>query len=285
MKIDLLKHTIVNAAKSITYKMKKPAKKFFRKSYESILEFKTPVISHLWDTNNKDSAKTLRKYFSRNLWLKEWCDLPKKVEKVMIKFIWNINKKSDFFCFDTVDINKNTAKKMEWLKVVRDWSTWTFGNGYVFHWVSIKSIPLFLHKEADKLGVKMENFKYQLKEIKSIFWAGYWILADRWYDDFKKFKLLIKLNFKFIIRLKTTRNVEILNWDLVWKTIKIWHLKEWRYKVKIKEIDIPLYIFVRTLKWMKTPIRIISNIKSKKAIKRYLKRWEKHVSSHSNQTT
>jgi hypothetical protein len=120
----------------------------------------------------------------------------------------------------------------------------------------------------------MEIFIEQIKKILSIFWAWYWILADRWYDDFKKFKLLIELWFFFCIRLKTNRNVEILEWKQEWKNISVWDLEEWNYTVKIAWIKEELYVFVKTLEWFKTPIRVISNINDEKNIERYLKRWE-----------
>gem|GEM_PF-4639385 len=47
MIIDILKHTIVNVCKSVTYGMKKPDKKFFRRYLESVLEYRTTVLSRL----------------------------------------------------------------------------------------------------------------------------------------------------------------------------------------------------------------------------------------------
>jgi len=225
MKIDIVKHTLVNIKKSITFWMWKVEKKFFSTILDNLMEYKTPILSHLWDSL-KEWSKKLRKYYTNNLWKNEWIDLPKKVEKIMVKFIWKIDKENDFFCFDTVDSNKNSAKKMEGLKVVRDWSRNTFWNGYVWHWVSIKWIPLFLDrewiiekKEWEKSTLKFDIFEKQLTKIYSIFWNWYWILADRWYDDKAKFEILMKLNFNFVIRLKTNRKVKILEWENAWKII------------------------------------------------------------------
>jgi hypothetical protein len=277
MKIDILKHTILNTVKSLSFWMKKSERKFIRTILENMLEYKTTVLSKLWDTDEK-SAKELKNYYSRHLWKSIWFKLWEKVEKIMIKFIWKINKEENCFCFDTVDTNKNSAKKMEWLKVVRDWSEWTLWNWFTWHWVSIKWIPLFLDREKNKTEeykwLKYEIFEKQIYKILSIFWAWYWILADRWYDDFKKFNLLIKLGFFFCIRLKTNRNIEIIEWKDNWKIVKVWDLEEWNYKVKIVWIEEYLYVFVKTLKWLKNPIRVISNINNEDNIERYLKRWE-----------
>ena len=283
MKIDILTHTIINTVKSVAFWMKKPDIKFFKTTLENMLEYRTTVLSQLWNTDKK-SAKELKNYYSRNLWKEIWSNLWEKVENRMVKFIWKVNKEENYFCFDTVDTNKNSAKKMEWLKVVRDWSEWTLWNWFTWHWVSIKWIPLFLKREKiitkeekeelEYKSLKYDIFKKQIIKINSIFWSWYWILADRWYDDFKKFNLLIKLSFFFCIRLKTNRNVEILKWKGKWKIVKSWDLKEWKYTVKIQWVEKPLFVFVKALKWLKNPIRVISNTNDEKNIQRYLKRWE-----------
>ena len=278
MKIDILTHTIINIVKSVAFWMKKPDVKFFKTTLENMLEYRTTVLSQLWNTDLKP-AKELKNYYSRHLWKEVWSNLWEKVETRMVKFIWKINKEENCFCFDTVDTNKNSAKKMEWLKVVRDWSKWTLWNWFTWHWVSIKWIPLFLKRERIKENnedktIKIDIFKEQINKILSIFWAGYWILADRWYDDFKKFKLLIELWFFFCIRLKTNRNLQIIEWKNKWHTIKTWDLEEWNYTVKIAGIEDELYVFVKTLNGLNNPIRVISNVDNEKNIERYLKRWE-----------
>jgi hypothetical protein len=47
MKIDILKHTIINTVKSITFGMKKPDVKFFKTILENMLEYRTTVLSQL----------------------------------------------------------------------------------------------------------------------------------------------------------------------------------------------------------------------------------------------
>ena len=276
MKIDILKHTIVNTCKSVTFEMSKPDKKFFRNIFENMLENKTTVLSKLWD-NTLIQAENISKNLSRNLWKKSFLDLPSKVEKVMIKFVWKLETDA-MFSFDSVDINKNSAEKMEGLKVVRDWSMWTLWNWFVHHWVSVKWIPIFLDREKIKKDendeVRFDIFKKQVDKIISNFWSWYWILADRLYDDYKKFNLLLEKEFNFAIRLKTNRKVIILDWDLKWQKISVWDLNQWRYKVTFGWLDKDLFIFVKTLKWQINPIRVISNIDDEKVVEKYLKRWE-----------
>ena len=274
---DILKHTIVNVWKSVTFGMNKWDKIYFRNHLESMLEYKTTVLTHLWDTS-QINAKSIAKNFSRNLWKESFSDLPLKVRKIMVKFIWQLDKDA-MFCFDGVDVNKNSAKKMEQIKIVRDGSTRTYWNGYVFHWVSVRWIPFLLEREKVK-NIKKENIRFdifqrQVETIVSSFWRWYWILADRLYDDYKKFNLLLEYEYNFAIRAKTNRKVTIVNHPtLKWIKIKVWKLPIWKYEVTFNWINQNLFIFVKKMKGQKEPIRVISNVNDEKVIERYLKRWE-----------
>ncbi len=76
-----------------------------------------------------------------------------------------------------------------------------------------KSITFWMWKVEKKFFSKiLDNLIEYKTPIYSIFWDWYWILVDRWYDDKAKFELLMKLNFNFVIRLKSNRNVYILEW-------------------------------------------------------------------------
>ncbi len=274
--VDILKHTVVNVCKSVTYKMSKPDKKFFRNILENMLEHKTTVLSKLWN-NTIIQAENISKYISRNLWKPSFKDLPSKIETVMVRFVWRLAPDM-MFSFDSVDMNKNSSEVMEGLKTVRDWSTGTLWNWFVHHAVSTKWISIFFErekvKENKKEEVRFDIFKRQVNKIIESFWSWYWILADRLYDDHKKFNLLLEKKFNFAIRLKTNRIVTILDWDLKWQEVHVWDLKEWGYGVTFKWLKQPLFIFVTKLKWQEALIRVISNVNNKKVVKKYLKRWE-----------
>jgi hypothetical protein len=54
-----------------------------------------------------------------------------------------------------------------------------------------------LHRERQKIdakdkSIRMDMFTSQLNKVKEMIGNNHWILADRLYDDFKKFKLLIE---------------------------------------------------------------------------------------------
>ncbi|MFK7780581.1 MAG: hypothetical protein QM490_05615 [Candidatus Gracilibacteria bacterium] len=62
MKIDILKHTIINTVKSVTFGIKKPDIKFFKTTLENMLEYKTTVLSHLGNTD-LIPTKELKNYY------------------------------------------------------------------------------------------------------------------------------------------------------------------------------------------------------------------------------
>lgn len=279
MHIDLLKHTIVNVSKSVTFGMKKPDKKFFRTYLESVLEYRTTVLSRLWDTGKTD-AKYLLKYFSRNLGKDSFVDLPNKVFKVLCKLVGELSPDA-CFCLDSVDLNKYSAEKMEGLSMVRDGSTGDIVNGYVLNAVSVKWIPVMLEREELEDGdegktTRFDIFSDQIGKICSTFWSGYWILADRLYDDVKKFNLLIQEKFRFAIRMKTSRYVTIIagGEEWIWKRTQISNLPPGVYEVTFPKLTRSCYLTVLALPGYKNPIRVLSNENNPRIIEQYLKRWE-----------
>jgi len=315
MNIDILKHTIVNVCKSVTFGMKKPDKKFFRHSLESLLEYRTTVLSHLGDTTEKDVSHILA-YFSYHLGKPVFRNLATKIFVILLRFVWNISPDA-CFCFDSVDLNKYSAKKMEWIKKVRDGSTGNIVNGYVLNAVSIKGVPIMMEREelkdieGNEITTRYDIFETQIKKILTSFGSGYWILADRLYDDVAKYNLLITLWFRFAIRMKTSRYVTIIessvewtgtetetgtgtgtgigtetwtetetetgtgkNTNFIWTRIAVGELPIGKYIVIFPGLLEPCYLSIELKKWMKNPIRVLSNEKNSEVVTQYLKRWE-----------
>lgn len=279
MHIDLLKHTIVNVCKSVTFGMKKPDKKFFRTYLESVLEYRTTVLSRLGDTKKTD-AKYLLKYFSRNLWKDSFADLQDKVFGVLCKLVWKLPL-NVCFCLDSVDLNKYSAEKMEGLSMVRDGSTGDIVNGYVLNAVSVQGIPVMLEREELEDGdegktTRFDIFSAHIGKIRSTFWSGYWILADRLYDDVKKFNLLTIQKFRFAIRMKTSRYVTVISGPeaFIWKRVRTGALTEGIYEVTFPKLTKPCYLTVLALPGYKNPIRVLSNESDPRIVEQYLKRWE-----------
>jgi hypothetical protein len=123
---------------------------------------------------------------------------------------------------------------------------------------------------------RFDIFSAQIEKIRSTFWDGYWILADRLYDDVKKFNLLTLQKFRFAIRMKTSRYVTIISGpkELVWKRIRTGDLPWGTYEVTFPKLTKPCYITVLSLPGYKNPIRVISNESDSRIVEQYLKRWE-----------
>jgi len=287
MHIDFFSHTFVNTCKSLSYGMKKPERKFVRTLLWTMLEYRTPVLSRLWDVT-KIYACHILKYFSRNLGKTAFDCLPERIFKVLVKFIWKLDTDA-CFCFDSVDLNKSSAKKMQGLTKVRDGSTGSIVNGYVCNAASVRGIPLFMDREklveiqedgsVKTLTTRYDIFETQVKKIVKLFWSGFWILADRLYDDVRKFNLLLAQGFRFAIRLKTTRYVTILTVKegeptLKGKRMLVGELPEGYYEVTFFDLSRPCFLMVKHKKWCKNPIRVLSSEDDPLMIEQYLKRWE-----------
>ena len=259
--------------------MKKPDRNFFRRYLESTLEYRTTILSRLGNTLQTD-AKYLLKYFSRNLWKGSFVDLPSKVFSILCKLSGKLNPDA-CFCLDSVDLNKYSAQKMEWLSKVRDGSTGDITNGYVLNAVSVNGTPVILEREEledwdEGKTTRFDIFSAQIGKIIASFWSGYWILADRLYDDVKKFNLLIWKKFRFAIRLKKSRYVTIIAGpeEWIWKRVRTGDLPEWAYEVTFPKLIQTCYLVVLTLPKYKNAIRVLSNEKNPKIVEQYLKRWE-----------
>lgn len=60
------------------------------------------------------------------------------------------------------------------------------------------------------ISLRFRVFSEQVGKIVSLFGSDRWIAADRLYDDVKKYNLLMERNMKFVIRMKTNRDLIIL---------------------------------------------------------------------------
>ncbi len=187
---------------------------------------------------------------------------------------------------------------MEDLRKVRDGSTGNIVNGYVLNAVSIKWIPLLMERElltdteGTELTTRYDIFETQVQKIQSQFWSGSWILADRLYDDVKKYNLLLTEWFRFAIRMKTSRYVtmesilsggyrETETWAIeagdqiqISQKIQVADLPEWHYKITFPGLQRACFLTVTLKKGMKNPIRVLSSESDTGTVLQYLKRWE-----------
>ena len=194
--------------------------KYLKEMFKWLLKWKLSTLTKIWRENNKEVWQ-----FVKNLsrFLKRW-----KTLKYLIPYYRRIDKKLNWnyiIVHDETDINKENAKKMEWLTKIKDASSKEnkIINWYKLNWAiavsrewNYKIIPIFL----DIINYLWENFKSEweslLDKIKEM--LSYWIwyfnihVFDRWYDSRWFFEKLFWLWLKFIVRATMKRKI-IFRWE------------------------------------------------------------------------
>lgn len=243
-------------------------KRFFKDFFWSIMSHRTTIMKKLslmkYEKIDKITEK-IKHFFEKE----SFKNFPEKIEKRCFSMVWKI-KSNDYICIDEVDIAKPYAKKMEWLKKVRDWSTWNIVNWYMFHWVSIRWIPVIL--EYEDLFNKFKS-EYFWKIIDRILSYTKWIwtfVLDAGYDISSYIDFLNKKVANYIIRAKKDRYYTIVKTG---KKLKLKEFRDWIYKVKIENVENYLYLHIKTNNGYDEPIRILSNSKDINT-EEYAKRWE-----------
>ncbi len=243
-------------------------KKFFKDFFPALLEHKTSIMKKI----SLNIKRNMNKTYQRNshfLAKESFAPLQNKIEKRCFWLVWEITNNS-YICIDEVDIAKPTAKLMEWISRVRDWSRNTTCNWFVYHWASINWIPVIMQQEDLINKFKWEYFlKLIEKLIKFTKWKWTYIL-DAGYDIASYIDLLNDKWITYIIRAKKQR------WFLNLKNNKKQKLKDfrdWIHKVKIENVKESVYLHIKTNHNFPEPIRIISN-SIKIDTNEYAKRWE-----------
>lgn len=146
-------------SKELWYLMRKEwktDKRFLWEFFNNIMTFRTTIMNKLWTLKFKNPNKMSEKikhFFEKD----SFKDFNLKVEKRCFSMLWEI-KKNDYIAFDEVDISKQYSKKLEKITKVRDWSTWNIVSWYMYHWVSIKWIPIILEYQDLENKFKSEYF-------------------------------------------------------------------------------------------------------------------------------
>ena len=219
-----------------------------------------------------DPKKRAKKVCERNahfLAKESFVPFPQKIEKQCVALVWEVTDE-DYICVDEVDIAKPTAKLMEGIHRVRDWSSGRIVEWFMFHWISVKGIPIVMEQEDLYNKFKWEYFvKVINKAVKYTKWKGTYIF-DAAYDIASYFEFLNSKNISYIIRAKKTR------WYIDVKTqkkLKLKEFKDWVFEVKIPNVQQKMYLHIQTNKGYKQPMRVISNSKNIDTDE-YKKRWE-----------
>ena len=243
-------------------------KSFFKDFFPALLKNKTTIMRKL----SLNEVKNTKKVCERNSYFlakESFAPLPLKIEKRCMSLVWEVTD-NEYICIDEVDIAKPTAKLMEWIAKVRDWSTWNTVNWFVFHWVSIKNIPVIIQQEDLTNKFKAEYF-WQIIErmIKYTKWKWTYVL-DALYDIASYLDFLNKKWIKYIIRAKKNR------WYFDVKNnrkLKLKDFKDGTYEVKIVNVEKIVFLHIKTNKKFPEPIRILSNSENTDT-EEYKNRWE-----------
>lgn len=243
-------------------------KRFYKNLFSNIMINRTTIFRKLINTNNKkvDKMSEQATYFFEK---ENFSNFSDKVSKRCFSMVWQIHD-NDYICIDEVDIAKPFAKKMKNLAKVRDWSTWNIVSWFMFHWVSIRWIPVILEYEDLENKFKAEYFWKIIKKILSYSKWKWTIVLDAWYDIAAYIDYLYEVNANFIVRAKKNR----IYFDVKsWKYLKLKEFWEWTFEVKIPKVRKTVFLHIKTNPKFNEPMRILSN-SEKTNVKEYSKRWE-----------
>ena len=264
----ILKKAINSQYKYLLKGMWKWDKNFFKDFFPALLEQKTSIMKKI----SLNTKRNMNKTYQRNshfLAKESFAPLQDKIEKRCFSLVWEVTD-NDYICIDEVDIAKPTAKLMEWIAKVRDASRKTIVNWFIFHWASIKWIPVIMQQEDLTNKFKCEYFwKLIEKLIKFTKWKWVYVL-DALYDIAAYLDFMNDKWVKYIIRAKKNR------WYFDMKTqnkLKLKDFKDGVYEVKIVNVKKTVFLHIKTNKKFPEPIRILSNNRNTNT-EEYAKRWE-----------
>ena len=246
-------------------------KRFFRDFFPSLLQCKTGIMSHI----SQDTSKKKKKVCDRNshfLAQENFSKLPWKVEQRCFSLLWSITD-TDYICMDEVDIANPCARVMQWIHKIHDSSQKRIVNGFLFHCVSIRGIPVIMEQEDLRNKTKNEYFwKIIMRLKKYTTWKGT-LLLDAWYDAKSYIAFLEEQELNFIIRAKRERMLYNTQGESLGKMKSF---SEWVHEVYLKQADSSLtrvYFYVKQFPEYTEPLRIYSNTPDRDILE-YKKRWE-----------
>lgn len=249
-------------------------KKAVKKTLKWIIENKTCVVQKMYNQNYNIRVNKFRESISTHFWNMNLQPIvEEKAEKIIRKSKWY--KDWNILAGDASDIFKSHAYKMEKLSRVRDWSTWLTWNWYIMYWININWITHQLEvKDNDIEYIGSELREDMLKKSAKIVDPTKTIaIFDRWHDDIGFIDILRNNLYKFVIRWKKNRNIELFE---SWEKVKVSELGVWKYKVKL-ELWTYVYLYIIKKKKRKEPILLYSNIDfklSEECLEIYKKRWK-----------
>ena len=269
---------IHNSLRSVTGKLTRPQQKSVEEIVRGLFTDGEPILTHLAQNPDVSAKKQAEKY-SYHLGK---IDLTNAVEELALRKVASTVRKNTVIAYDTTDINKDAAKKMEKLSGIWDGSAGTGAQGYELHGVGVNGMLLGLRlHDADAETNPQTRFSI-IKRISTVLGKrGIWVL-DRGNDSGSFYRdLRHTLNVRFIARVKDNRTVVLVKTG---ERLKVVDLPAGRHAVHLLgekqntvDPDVYLLIIKKHLE-EKEPIRLLTNLlwdefSDKQIVTMYLKRW------------
>lgn len=228
-----------------------------KKAIKWIIENKTCVVQKMYNKEYDIRVNKFREAISNHFWKIDLQPIvEKKAERLIKKSKWY--KDWNILAWDASDIFKPKAYKMDNLKRVRDWSTWLTWNWYIMYWININWI-------THQLEIKDNSIEYIWPELREnmlnksanvVKPEETIAIFDRWHDDIWFIDMLNDNSYKYVIRWKKNRKVELFE---SWKKVKVSKLEPWKHKVML-ELNTYSYLYIVKVKNRKEAIILYSNI-------------------------
>lgn len=269
---------IHNGLRPITGKLTRPQQKTVEEIVRGLFTEGEPILTHLAQNPDVSVKKQAEKYSYHlgNI------DLTEQVEALALRKTASTVRKNTIIAYDTTDINKDAAEKMEKLGGVWDGSEGTGAQGYELHGVGVNGLLLGLRlHDADAQTNPQTRFSVIEKISTTLGKRGIWVL-DRGNDSASFYRdLRHTLEVRFIARVKENRHVFLVKTG---EYISVKDLPEGRHAVHLRgekqnTIDPDVYLLiVREHLEEKEPIRLLTNLlwkefSDKQIVTMYLKRW------------
>ena len=308
--INQMKEKITNFSKKISKGLSLPDLKFVLDMLYGLISSSSVLLSEIARSlNEKITLKKLVERLSNRL---SNFDSEKR-NLVWDNYIETVKSEIDnntVFCNDPGDLGKKFSSKLESLDLIKDGSTGEYIKGYQMFEIAALTkneklpIPvyssLFSSNETNFVSANTEYLK-GLKYIKKTFGKVGIYALDRWFDDEKYFEYFSKEKLKFVIRMKTIRNV------IACKNKKSYNIKKLATKLKCKnqytykdkknivrtattgyvKVKIPnikgetfYLVVIKSSEFPKDPMILLTNLKpnnegfTKVVNKVYIRRWK-----------
>lgn len=270
--------TIHNSLRTVTLGMTRPQQKSVAELVRGLFTIGEPILMRLAQNPALSSKKQAEKYSYHlgNIHLTE------KVEDLALRKIAATVRNNTVIAYDTTDIAKEHALKMEGMGGVWDGSEGKGAQGYELHGVGVNGTLLALRVQNGRAETAPQTRFSVIERISIVLQKkGIWVL-DRGNDSGSFYRdLRHTLEVRFIARVKENRKVFLVKTG---EYISVKNLPEGRHAVHLKgerqnTVDPDVYLLIiRKHLEDKEPIRLLTNLEweefsDAQMVTMYLKRW------------